>query len=120
MRPNSQKLIALAIADLSVPASMAKAVPACDGVAMKVTSLGIWGTRAEAPAMARSMLGEMGKVLPRAVLEALIVRPTGLKTQVREDLLDHRLLQDHRNDLQRAAAVRAMLHVDLEQPLGAA
>ena len=117
VRPNSQKLIALAIADLSVPAPMAKAVPACDGVAMKVTSLGIWGTRAEAPAMARSMLGEMGKVLPRAVLEALIVRPTGLKTQLREDLLDHRLLEGRRDDRQLATAVWAVFHVDLEHAL---
>ena len=77
---------------------------------MKLTSLRTWGARAEAPDMARSVLGEMGKVLPWAVLEALIVRPTGLKTQVREDLLDHRLLKDRRDDLQLATAVRAVLH----------
>ena len=67
--------------------------------------------------MARSVLGEMGKVLPRAVLEALIVRPTGLKTQVREDLLDHRLLEDRRDDRQLATAVWAVFHVDLEHAL---
>jgi hypothetical protein len=42
------------------------------------------------------------------------------QTEVSEDLLDHRLLQDRRNDLQLAAAVRAVLLVDvkdvLEQP----
>jgi hypothetical protein len=36
---------------------------------------------------------------------------------VREDLLDHRLLQDRRNDLQLTAAVRAVFHVDREQTL---
>ena len=41
----------------------------------------------------------------------------GLQTQVREDLLDHRLLQDRRDDLQLAAAVRAVFQVDLEHPL---
>jgi len=41
----------------------------------------------------------------------------GLQTQVREDLLDHRLFQDRRDDLQLAAAVRAMRRVDLEDPL---
>lgn len=56
----------------------------------------------------------MGKVLLWAVLEALIVRPTGLKTQVREHPLDHRLLKDRRDDLQFATAVRAVLQVDLE------
>jgi hypothetical protein len=39
---------------------------------------------------------------------------------VREDLLDHRLLQDRRNDPQFAATVRAALQVErkntLEQP----
>jgi len=40
-----------------------------------------------------------------------------LQTQVREDLLDQRLLPDLRDDLQLSAAVRAMLHVDLEDPL---
>ena len=40
-----------------------------------------------------------------------------LQTQVVEDLLDHRLLQDGCNDLQIAAAVRAVLHVELEHPL---
>jgi len=41
----------------------------------------------------------------------------GLQTQVREDLLNHRLLHDRRDDLQLAAAVRAVRHVDLEDPL---
>ena len=40
-----------------------------------------------------------------------------LQTQLRQDLLDDRLLQDRRNDLQLAIAVRAVLLVDLEQPL---
>ena len=44
-------------------------------------------------------------------------RRPGLQTQVREDLLDHRLLQDCRDDLQLAAAVRAVRHVDLEHAL---
>jgi len=35
----------------------------------------------------------------------------GLQTQVREDLLDHWLLYDRRNDLQLAAAFRAVRHV---------
>ena len=39
---------------------------------------------------------------------------SGLQSQVREDLLDHRLLQDCRNDLQLAAAVRAVLQVEVE------
>ena len=34
-----------------------------------------------------------------------------------EDLLDHWRFQDRRDDLQLAAAVRAMLHVDLEHAL---
>jgi hypothetical protein len=36
---------------------------------------------------------------------------------VREDLLDDRLFQDGRNDLQLAAAVRAVLQVEIEHPL---
>jgi len=43
----------------------------------------------------------------------------GLQTEVREDLLDHRLLQDRRDDLQLAAAVRAVRHVDLESEASA-
>jgi len=43
----------------------------------------------------------------------------GLQTKVREDLLDHRLLQDRRDDLQLAPAVRAVLHVDLESEASA-
>jgi len=44
-------------------------------------------------------------------------RRPGLQTQVREDLFDHWLFHDRRDDLQLAAAVRAVLHVDLEDPL---
>jgi len=44
-------------------------------------------------------------------------RCTRLQSQVREDLLDHRRFQDHRDDLALAAAVRAVLHVDLEHAL---
>gem|GEM_PF-4336838 len=47
----------------------------------------------------------------------------GLQTQVREDLLAHWLFEDRRDDLQPAAAVRAVRHVDLEhalEPLGPA
>ena len=41
-------------------------------------------------------------------------RRTRLQPQVREDLLDHRRLQDRRDDPQIATAVRAALHVDIE------
>jgi hypothetical protein len=41
----------------------------------------------------------------------------GLQAQVRNDPPNHRLLQDRRNDLQLATAVRAVLHVDREQTL---
>ena len=44
-------------------------------------------------------------------------RRTGLQPQVREDLLDHRRFQDRRNDLQLAAAVRAVLQTELEHAL---
>jgi len=40
----------------------------------------------------------------------------GLQPQVREDPLDHRRFGDGRNDLQLAAAVRAVFEVDLEDP----
>ena len=43
-------------------------------------------------------------------------RCPGLQAQVREDLLDDRRLQDRSDDLQLAAAVRAVLEVDLEDP----
>ena len=72
MRPNSQKLITLAIADSSGPAPMEQAAPACHGVSMKLTALGPWSTRAKAPDTALRVLGEMGMCLLRAVLEALI------------------------------------------------
>ena len=38
-------------------------------------------------------------------------------SQVHEDLLDERRFQDRRDDLEFAATVRAMLHVDLELAL---
>ena len=41
----------------------------------------------------------------------------GLQTQIHEDLLDDRLLEDRRDDLQLAAAVRAVRHVDFERAL---
>ena len=44
-------------------------------------------------------------------------RRPGLQSQVREDLLDHRLLQNRRDDLQLAAAVWVVLHVDVEHAL---
>jgi hypothetical protein len=44
-------------------------------------------------------------------------RCPGLQPQTRKDLLDHRLLQDRRNDLQLASAVRAVLQVEVEQAL---
>ena len=46
-------------------------------------------------------------------------RCPGLQSQVPEDLLDHRLFQDRRDDLQLAAAVRAVLQVDLESAASA-
>ena len=46
-------------------------------------------------------------------------RCAGLQPQVREDLLDHRLLQDGRNDLQLGAAVRAVLQVEVESEASA-
>jgi hypothetical protein len=41
-------------------------------------------------------------------------RCSRLQSQVREDLFDHRLLQDRRDDLELAAAVRAVLQVEIE------
>ena len=46
-------------------------------------------------------------------------RRPGLQAQVREDLLDHRRFQDGGDDLQLAAAVRAVLQVDLESEASA-
>ena len=37
-----------------------------------------------------------------------------MQSKVREDLLDHRLLQDRRDDLELAAAVRTVLQVEIE------
>jgi hypothetical protein len=44
-------------------------------------------------------------------------RRPALQAQVPEDLLDHRLLQDRRDDLRLAAAARAVFEVDLEHAL---
>ena len=44
-------------------------------------------------------------------------RCLGAQTQVREDPLDHRLFQDGRDDLHLAAAVRAVLQVEIEHAL---
>ena len=45
-------------------------------------------------------------------------RRLGIEPQVGEDLLDHRPLEDGRDDLEiAAAAVRAVLHVDVEHAL---
>jgi hypothetical protein len=44
-------------------------------------------------------------------------RRTRLQPQVHEDLLDHRRLQDRRDDPQIATAVRAVLQVKVEHPL---
>ena len=41
-------------------------------------------------------------------------RRPGLQTQVRDDLLDDRLFHDRRDDLQVAAAVREVHHIDLK------
>ena len=41
---------------------------------------------------------------------------TGLQTQVREDLLNHRLFQDRRNDLQLTATIRAVLQAAIKLP----
>ena len=46
-------------------------------------------------------------------------RRSGLQTQVGEDLLDHRLFQDRSDDLQLAAAVRAVLQVEIESEASA-
>ena len=43
----------------------------------------------------------------------------GLQTQVREDPLDDRPLEDRHNDLELTAAVRAVLDVDLESETSA-
>ncbi len=57
-----------------------------------------------------------------SVLPDLTRPPSGrglrIQPQVRQDLLDHRPLEDGRDDLQfPAAAVRAVLHIDVEDPL---
>ena len=41
----------------------------------------------------------------------------GLQSQMREDLLDHRLFQNRRDDLKLTVTVRAVLHFDLEHTL---
>jgi len=40
-----------------------------------------------------------------------------VQTQVRQDLLDHRPLQDRCNDLRLAAAIRAVFGVELNEAL---
>ena len=56
-------------------------------------------------------------VLPRLTRSAP-QRELQVQAEVREDLLDHRPLQDGRDDLQfSGAAIRAMLHVDVEVAL---
>ena len=54
-----------------------------------------------------------------AALGALLRRCPGLQSQVRKDLLDHRLFLDRRDDLQLAAAVRAVLQVEVESEASA-
>ena len=46
-------------------------------------------------------------------------RRPGLQTQVREDLLDHRLFKDRRNDLQLATEGRAVIQVEIESETSA-
>lgn len=46
-------------------------------------------------------------------------RRARLRAQVREDLLDHRLFRDRGNDLQLAATVRAVLHVEAKHAVNA-
>ena len=46
-------------------------------------------------------------------------RRPGLQPEVHEDLLDHRLRKDRRDDLQLTAAVRAVLQVQLESEASA-
>lgn len=49
-------------------------------------------------------------------LASAVVRPqSACCTQLREDLFSHGLLKDRRNDLQLAAAVGAMLRIDVER-----
>ncbi|MBA2721838.1 MAG: hypothetical protein H0U56_02840 [Methylibium sp.] len=43
--------------------------------------------------------------------------PLGLQAQVREGPFDHRRIEDRREDLELTTAVRAVLEVDLEDPL---
>ncbi len=57
-----------------------------------------------------------------SVLPDLASRPSGrglrVQTQARQDLLDHRPLEDGRDDLELpGAAVWAVLHVDVENAL---
>ena len=47
------------------------------------------------------------------------MRCTRLQSQVREDLLDHWRFQDHRDDLELAAAVRAVLHIEAKHAIDA-
>lgn len=44
-------------------------------------------------------------------------RCRGLQHRMREDLLDHRRLQDRRDDLRLTAAVRAVIHVEVKHAI---
>ena len=48
-----------------------------------------------------------------------LMRCTRLQSQVREDLFDHWRFQDHRDDLELAAAVRAVLHIEAKHAIDA-
>jgi hypothetical protein len=73
----------------------------------------------------RLVSGPTGAAQAASVVRHLARPPSGrrlgIQSQVGQDLLDHRSLEDGRDDLEpAAAAVRAVLHVDvkdaLEQP----
>ena len=57
--------------------------------------------------------------MQRLATGRLTRRCPGLQSQVRKDLLDLRLFQDRRDDLQLAAAVRAVLQVEVESEASA-
>jgi len=75
--------------------------------------------RAAAPGLAgRVWAGKRKPLLRRRTARRRAPASTvGLQTQVREDLLDDRLFEDRRDDLQFATAVRAVRHVDLKHAL---
>ena len=79
-------------------------------------------SRSPSPCSAGHLNGDESESSGRLQRLAASRRPRrcpGLQTQVREDLLDHRLLQDGRNDLELAAAGWAMLQVELESEASA-